>query len=68
MTKETYYEIVTASSMDSLKAKVREHLEDGWTPVGGHQVVAKYAQNVYAGSQHRHTVFTIEYSQTMITG
>lgn len=60
------YKILTSSNADALWAKVKDKMEEGWKPVGGHQVVEYHRQNRYAGSQHKDTVIKLEYSQTII--
>lgn len=57
--------IITDNSASGLNAKMKVLIEEGWTPVGGHQVVNKHAQNRYAGSQLMDTRYESEYSQTM---
>jgi|TARA_R110000851_G_scaffold196444_3_gene347399 hypothetical protein len=60
------YKIVTSRNADGLWAKVKDLMDKGWKPVGGHHVVEWHRQNVYAGTQHKHTNIKLEYSQTLI--
>jgi hypothetical protein len=39
---------------------------EGWTPIGSHSAVESYHQLQFAGSQHKRTEITVEYSQTLI--
>jgi len=49
-----------------LTQKVNELINEGWIPVGGHNVVNTHIQNRYSGSQHMDSVYKHEYTQTMI--
>lgn len=60
------YTILYSSSPSGLTQKVKEHIKEGWIPVGGHQVVELHRQNRFSGSQHMDTRIESEYSQTMI--
>lgn len=60
------YKIVSASYPDGLTKKVKELLEEGWKPVGGHCVVEEHKQNRYSGMLLMDTIIKVEYSQTMI--
>ena len=60
------YKILTSHNADSLWAKVKDKIDEGWKPVGGHHVVEWKRQNVYAGSMLKHTDIRLEYSQTII--
>lgn len=57
--------IITSESASGLNSKMEEMIKDGWTPVGGHHVVEKHHQLRYAGMQHKDTMVSLEYSQTM---
>lgn len=59
------YDIITGISYSSLIRNVQEKINDGWKPIGGHQVAQKHIQNRYAGSQHRDSIIELEYSQAM---
>ena len=60
------YNILYAPSPEGLIKKVKEHIEQGWKPIGGHSVVEEHRQNRYSGSQHMDTIIKVEYSQTII--
>ena len=60
------YKVIATGSHSELTRQVKEHISEGWKPVGSHQVVTRHAQNRFAGLQHRDTQFDLEYSQTMI--
>lgn len=57
--------ILTASSASELNVRIKNMIEQGWTPVGSHKVVSIYEKLTYAGFQHKHTTVQIEYSQTV---
>ena len=58
--------IITSSSASGLNEKIQKMIEEGWKPLGSHQVVVKHSQNRFAGMQHKDTINEIEYSQTII--
>lgn len=60
------YEVVYSSSPEGLTKVVREHLKDGWKPVGGHLVVETHHQNRFRGQDHVDTIIKSEYSQTLV--
>jgi hypothetical protein len=60
------YKIVSSTYPEGLTSKVKEMMEEGWKPIGGHSVVETHKQNRYSGAQHMDTIIKIEYSQTMI--
>ena len=60
------YKIVTSNSSEQLTAKVSELIKEGWKPVGSHQALVTHQQNRFSGSQHKDTVYEVEYSQTML--
>ena len=60
------YKIVSSTYPEGLTSKVKEMMEEGWKPIGGHSVVETHKQNRYSGSQHMDTIIKIEYSQTLI--
>jgi len=60
------YKIVIGKSAYDLNNAVAEFAKEGWAPTGSHQVVTRHEQLRYAGSQHKDTIFEVEYSQTMI--
>lgn len=61
------YKIVSGDSPNELTNKVNGYIsEEGWTPVGSHQVVIRREQNRYSGQQHMDTLNQLEYTQTLI--
>lgn len=60
------YKIVTSNRSDGLNTKVKEMIEEGWKPVGSHQVVTNFMQNRFSGLQIHSSTYENEYSQTMI--
>jgi hypothetical protein len=60
------YKIVSSSSPQGLSVIVSNKINEGWEPVGSHQVVVVHSQNRFSGSQHMDTKHETEYSQTMI--
>ena len=59
------YKIVYGDSPSEINTKVNEMINDGWEPIGSHQVVVRREQNRYSGSQHMDTLNQLEYTQTM---
>lgn len=59
------YKVIVTHSGEELTRKVNELIKEGWTPVGGHQVVVRHVQNRFRGTQHVDTINDIEYSQTL---
>ena len=57
--------VIVAYRADELNTKVKQHIEKGYVPIGGHRVVTFHDQLRYAGNQHKDTVRSSEYSQTM---
>lgn len=60
------YKVITSSSPEGLNEKVNRYINEGFVPVGSHQVVIHREQNRYSGQQHMDTIVTHEYSQTLI--
>ena len=60
------YKIVYGDSPSDINTKVNEMINDGWEPIGSHQVVVRREQNRYSGSQHMDTLNQLEYTQTMV--
>jgi myo-inositol catabolism protein IolC len=60
------YKIITSSSPEGLNEKVNKCINEGFIPVGSHQVSIQREVNRYSGSQHMDTLVTQEYSQTLI--
>lgn len=58
--------ILTNSDADRLNQMIQVYIDLGWKPIGSHQVVVKHVQNRFSGMQHRDSVSTFEYSQSMI--
>jgi len=61
------YKILEAASVAGLNVRLQEHIEEGWEPVGSHQVVIEHMQNRFAGNQHKDSVYTHLYSITVKT-
>ena len=59
------YKIVYGDSPSEINTKVNEMINNGWEPIGSHQVVVRREQNRYSGSQHMDTLNQLEYTQTM---
>mgnify|MGYP000046985005 FL=1 len=57
--------IITSHSASALNTQIKEMIEQGWEPIGSHQVVESHHQMRFAGNQHRDTIIEREYSQTM---
>ena len=64
--KKMDYKIVSSTYPEGLTSKVKELMEEGWKPIGGHSVVETHRQNRYSGSQHMDTIIKIEYTQSLI--
>ena len=60
------YKVVSSPSPEGLTKLVKELIGEGWKPVGGHSVVENHRQNRFSGTQHRDTIISTEYSQTII--
>lgn len=60
------YKVIVSHSGEDLTRKVSELIKEGWTPIGGHQVVVRHVQNRFRGTQHIDSLSDLEYSQTMI--
>jgi hypothetical protein len=60
------YKVIETYSVTDLNRQVDEMIGNGWKPVGSHYVVVKHVQNRFAGTQHKDSVSSMEYSQTMI--
>ena len=57
--------IITSHSASNLNAQLKDMIEEGWTPIGSHQVVETHHQLRFAGSQHKDTTIERESSQTI---
>jgi len=60
--------IITSNSSSELNKKIKEKIEEGFEPVGSHQVVTTHIQNRFSGTQHKDSLYRNEYSQTMRKG
>lgn len=60
------YKIIEGSSPNEITKKVNELINEGWKPVGSHQVVIRREQNRFSGQQHMDTLNQLEYTQTLI--
>jgi len=60
------HKIIVSHSGEELSRKVNELIQEGWEPIGSHQVVVRHSQNRYRGTQHIDTLNDLEYSQTML--
>jgi len=60
------YKVLTSSSPEGLTEKINNLINDGWKPMGSHQVVEQHRQNRYSGSQHQDTLIKHEYSISMV--
>ena len=66
--KQTHMEfkILTSTHPEGLTSKVKELIQQGWKPLGGHSVVETHRQNRYSGSQHMDTRIEVEYTISMV--
>jgi hypothetical protein len=60
------YKVIYASSPSELSSKVNQYINEGFEPIGSHQVATIHAQNRFRGNQHVDTKHELEYSQTLI--
>ena len=60
------YKVIYASSPSELTTKVNMNINDGFEPIGSHQVATIHAQNRFRGDQLVDTKYELEYSQTLI--
>ena len=60
------YKVIYASSPSELSIKVNQYINEGFEPIGSHQVATIHAQNRFRGDQHVDTKHELEYSQTLI--
>ncbi len=60
------YKILVGESPNELTRLVNEHIKDGWSIIGSHQVVIRRQQNRYSGQQHMDTLNQLEYTQSVI--
>jgi len=58
--------IVSSSSIDGLNTKISANLQNGWKPLGSHQVARSLSQNRFRGDQLVDTIHNAVYSITMI--
>ena len=59
------YKIIEGGSPHEITKKVNDLIKEGWTPIGGHQVVIRREQNRYSGMLHMDTLNQLEYTQTL---
>ena len=57
--------IIISTNASGLNSKIKELQEEGWEPIGSHQVVTTHQQPRYRGNQLGDVQYTQEYSQTM---
>jgi hypothetical protein len=60
------YKLITSSSPQGLTNTINLLINEGWEPVGSHQVVIIHSQNRFSGTTHKDTTHETEYSQTMV--
>lgn len=60
------YKILISHTSEDLTNKVKGYIQDGWKPIGSHQVNVRHQQNRFRGDQHIDTLNEFEYSQTII--
>lgn len=60
------FKVIRSGSVEGLNEKIKTYIEEGWKPVGGHQVVITHVQNRFSGLQHKDTVNTLDYTLSMI--
>jgi len=58
--------ILKAWSVEKLNSKIKDYINKGYKPVGSHQVVKTFKQNVFAGNMHKHSTYDLEYSISML--
>ena len=57
--------VITSSSAHGLNSKIKEMIDEGWEPIGSHQVITIHQQPRYRGNQLGDVQYEHEYSQTM---
>jgi hypothetical protein len=60
------YKLFVSKNPSIFTQGINEYIQDGWEPVGSHQVVVLKTTNRFAGSQLRDSFNDVEYSQTLI--
>jgi len=60
------YKVVEANTAESLTSKVNSLIQLGWEPLGSHQAQVRHMQNRYRGSDHMDSIYTLEYTQTLV--
>ena len=53
------YKVIYASSPSELTSKVNQYINEGFEPIGSHQVATIHAQNRYRGDQHVDTKYEL---------
>jgi len=57
--------VLTAHNASELNTKIQQMIEQGWIPIGSHNVVETHHQMRFSGMQHKDTLIEREYSQTV---
>jgi hypothetical protein len=57
------YKVITSNSVSGLNNQVGTLINNGWKPVGSHQIITTIIESVYANTKQ---LYKNEYSQTMI--
>ena len=60
------FKILKDHSIERLNQQIQVYIDLGWKPVGSHQAVVTHVQNRFSGLQHKDSVSTVEYSQSVI--
>lgn len=60
------FKVISSSSIERLNQQIQVYIDLGWKPVGSHQVVVTHVQNRFSGLQHKDSISSVEYSQSMI--
>jgi hypothetical protein len=60
------YKVIYADSPSELSTKVNLYINEGFVPIGSHQVQTIHSQNRFRGDQLVDTKHELEYSQTLI--
>lgn len=60
------YKVIVSHSAHDLTQKVNEMIQEGWEPIGSHQVQIRHVQNRFRGNEHVDSLNDLEYTQTLI--
>jgi hypothetical protein len=60
------YKVIVSHSAHDLTQKVNEMIQEGWVPIGSHQVQIRHVQNRFRGNEHVDSLNDLEYTQTLI--